>query len=499
VERRTVLGRLHDLDVELFERVAAARLRGAHPVLPRLGRAADHGLLWLTCAAVLGLSANRSARRAALRGVGSLALASAVTNVAAKSLAGRRRPPADPVPHVRRLRRTPVTTSFPSGHSASAVAFATAAALESPQLGALLAPVAAGVAASRVYTGAHYPGDVLAGAALGAALAALTCRWWPLRSDRAAGPAVPDPTAPALPVGAGLIVVVNPHAGGALHVAERIRALLPGAGIRVCAPDGDLDGLLDQAAGEAAQQGGALGVAGGNGTVGAAAACAVRVGVPLAVFPCGTLNHFATDLGLVDLRATADAVEAGQAHAVDLGRVRSAAAKHYFLNTFVIGAYPELVRIRKPLEKTVGKWPALAAGMLLVAARGETFEVTIDGQRRRLWLLFVGNGRYEPRGFAPTYRSDLGDGLLDIRTVDGRHPFARTRLAAAFLTGTLSSSPVYRASTVRRLQLADVQGTAYFSLDGEVAHVAGALELDKARGTLTVYRPSVAPGQRVRE
>ncbi len=33
--------------------------------------------------------------------------------------------------------------------------------------------------ASRVYVGVHYPGDVVAGAALGAALAALTLRRWP--------------------------------------------------------------------------------------------------------------------------------------------------------------------------------------------------------------------------------------------------------------------------------------------------------------------------------
>ncbi|MBR7677830.1 phosphatase PAP2 family protein, partial [Streptomyces daliensis] len=44
---------------------------------------------------------------------------------------------------------------------------ATGVALESRRWGAVVAPVAASVAFSRVYTGVHYPSDVLAGAALG--------------------------------------------------------------------------------------------------------------------------------------------------------------------------------------------------------------------------------------------------------------------------------------------------------------------------------------------
>nr|WP_261994924.1 phosphatase PAP2 family protein [Streptomyces sp. me109] len=69
------------------------------------------------------------------------------------------------------LKRQPITTSFPSGHSASAAAFATGVALESRGWGVAVAPLATAVALSRVYTGAHFPSDVLAGAALGATAA----------------------------------------------------------------------------------------------------------------------------------------------------------------------------------------------------------------------------------------------------------------------------------------------------------------------------------------
>jgi len=141
-------------------------------VLPRLGRAADHGVLWIGVAGGLALS-GRSGRRAAARGLLALSVASAATNVL-KRASGRRRPPAGLVPAAREPRRTPFTTSFPSGHAASAAAFSTAVVLELPWTCVPLVPLAAAVAASRVVIGVHYPSDVVAGAALGTAAAAVT-------------------------------------------------------------------------------------------------------------------------------------------------------------------------------------------------------------------------------------------------------------------------------------------------------------------------------------
>ncbi|WP_425554902.1 phosphatase PAP2 family protein, partial [Kitasatospora putterlickiae] len=122
--------RLDVIDRTLFHRVATAdRPFGTGSVsgrwLRRLSRAADHGMLWFGAAAVLGAVGGRAGRRAALRGVSSLLLASSAANIAAKQVTRRPRPLLDPVPVARRLLRQPVTTSFPSGHSASAAAFAT--------------------------------------------------------------------------------------------------------------------------------------------------------------------------------------------------------------------------------------------------------------------------------------------------------------------------------------------------------------------------------------
>ncbi|CDR03942.1 bifunctional phosphatase PAP2/diacylglycerol kinase family protein [Streptomyces iranensis] len=490
--------RISDFDRRLFARVADSRLRGAHPLLPRLSRAADHGRLWFGTAGVLATVGGRTARRAALRGVGSLAAASLVSNVVVKWTVERKRPVLDSVPLVRRLRRQPWTSSFPSGHSASAAAFATGVALESSRYGLLVAPLAAAVATSRVYVGVHYPSDVLAGIALGAGAAALTCRYWPPRPEVPAQ-ARPRISAPALPKGDGLVVLVNQRAGtgsptGAFTTAEQLRVLLPAADIVECGPDDDFMGLLRQAAQRAAERAGALGICGGDGSVNAAATIAAERGLPLAVFPGGTLDHFALDLGVPAFEDTAHAVAEGDAVAVDLGRATPLAGggeTSHFVNTFSLGFYPELVRIRESLQGRLGKWPAAAVALTRVLRTARPMEVEVNGRPRRLWMLFAGNGVYSPEGFAPAYRQQLDDGLLDVRAIDGEERLARTRLLIAALTGTLGRSHVYTTRRMRQLRLSGLHGVDSRAYDGEVAaDPAEKLLIDKWPGALTVYRPA---------
>ena len=68
----------------------------------------------------------------------------------------------------------PRSTSFPSGHAASAFAFASGVAHDLPAAAVPLEAAAALVAYSRVHTGVHFPLDVIAGAVVGGALSPLT-------------------------------------------------------------------------------------------------------------------------------------------------------------------------------------------------------------------------------------------------------------------------------------------------------------------------------------
>ncbi|MEU7576977.1 phosphatase PAP2 family protein [Streptomyces sp. NPDC041068] len=485
---RPLKARLVSLDRRLFEAVARRHWPGGDRVLPRLSHSANHGVLWFATAAGIAATRTPRARRAAVRGVASLALASATINTLGKRSVRRARPLLDAVPLIRQLKRQPVTTSFPSGHSASAVAFATGVALESRAWGAAVAPLAAAVAVSRVYTGAHFPSDVLVGGALGAGAAFAVRGLVPTRAQLAP-PGRPRVAAPALPGGAGLVLVANAQAG----TSDRVKALrnaLPDAEV-VLAEPADLGAELEKAAARAT----VLGVCGGDGTVNAAATVALQHGLPLAVLPGGTLNHFAYDLGVEDARDLSRAVEAGDAVAVDMGRFSTReeagpdGVEGYFLNTFSLGVYPELVRLREHWAPRIGgKAASVLAALKVLRSDEHPMTAQFRGSKRALWLLFAGNCTYHRPGLTPGRRLDLADGLLDVRIVHGgRRPGAR--LVAAALTGPEVRSPAQAAVRLPRLRVDGLGPDTAVAYDGEVTRVQGSLLIDKLPEALTVYRP----------
>ncbi|MET9873752.1 phosphatase PAP2 family protein [Actinacidiphila glaucinigra] len=480
-------------DKELFLNVATRSWPAAEPVLPRLSRAANHGLLWFGVAAGIAAVGGRTGRRAALRGAGSLAVASAVVNTIGKGAVRRNRPVLDAVPVIRRLSRQPGTTSFPSGHAASAAAFAAGVALESPRWGAAVLPVAWSVAFSRIYTGVHYPSDVAVGMALGAG-AALAVRGLVPTGRQLAVPPTPRADAPALPDGRGLFAVVNEVSGPPPLLgppAERLRGALPEAVVEECSEDDDLAEMLEKAAQQAAEAGGALGIHGGDGSVSLAASVALRHGVPLLVSPGGTYNHFALDLSIESIDDAVRAVREGTAIAVDVARVTptgaaagkeaGAAESTVFLNTFSIGVYPDLVRYRERWSRRVGSWPAGVLAALHVLRTSAPIDLEINGRRHSVWMLFAGNGAYRSIGPAPLRRRALSDGQLDVRIVPGS-PYARTRLLAAALTGSTTA-------LLRRMRIGGVEPGTRLAFDGEVAPAPRELVIDKANEALTVYRP----------
>ncbi|MFD5146338.1 bifunctional phosphatase PAP2/diacylglycerol kinase family protein [Streptomyces sp. NPDC058401] len=481
-------------DRRLFDAVARRHWPGADRVLPRLGRAANHGLLWGGAAAGIAVLGSAGARKAAVRGVASLALASATINTVGKWSVRRPRPVLDGVPARRQLGTQPRTTSFPSGHAASAFAFTAGVALESPLWGAAVAPLAASVAFSRVYTGVHYPSDVLAGAALGVAAGLVVRR---LTRDAKEARIVPGDErpaagAPALPDGAGLTVVVNSGSGtaAATGLDVLLRERLPKAELVECeGPE------LSAELASAAERATVLGVCGGDGTINAAATAALRAGIPLAVFPGGTLNHFALDLGLAGIEDTCRAVADGHAVLIGVGRFTPGPGPDpedtragYFLNNFSIGAYPELLGHRLRWGPRIGGGPAalLAAYRVLRAER--PVRLKLAGKPRSVWLLFAGNGTYQGTGPAPRYRKSLGEGLLDVRLVLGGGRPGPRLLAAAF-AGPLTRSPVHVATRLRSLRVSDIPAGTPLAYDGEYAQAPTALVLDDLPDALTVYRP----------
>jgi membrane-associated phospholipid phosphatase len=173
-----MLSRVREFDLRvdaLVERIRGPKL---DPLFYGLSSAADHGLLWLL------IGATRAARegdpRIALRMGAALGVESILTNGPIKACFRRVRPdddhpPEGPLPYGM---HRPISSSFPSGHAASA--FTAAVLLAGGPATPMWFALAATIAASRVYTQMHHGSDVVAGAALGIVLGTLARRIVPL-------------------------------------------------------------------------------------------------------------------------------------------------------------------------------------------------------------------------------------------------------------------------------------------------------------------------------
>lgn len=165
------------VDSAVYAAIAASETPSLDVAMRGLSRAADQSKLWFAIAAAMALLGGPSGRLAARKGLVSLGIASGFANLVAKPLTSRRRPTRKEAGELAsRQVQMPRSSSFPSGHAASAFAFATGVASSQPLLSAPLRALATLVGYSRVHTGVHYPADVLAGAFIGVSAAELTGR-----------------------------------------------------------------------------------------------------------------------------------------------------------------------------------------------------------------------------------------------------------------------------------------------------------------------------------
>jgi undecaprenyl-diphosphatase len=175
---RRFVERVHTLDVAIDDWVDRVRSPALDPIFYGLSSAADHGLIWL------GIGSLTAARHGnpeiGLRLGASMGVESALTNGPIKLCFRRVRPildaPDEPLPYGM---HRPVTSSFPSGHAASA--FTAAVLLADSPFAPAYFVLAAGIASSRVYVRMHHMSDILAGAALGLVLGTIARRVLPLR------------------------------------------------------------------------------------------------------------------------------------------------------------------------------------------------------------------------------------------------------------------------------------------------------------------------------
>jgi undecaprenyl-diphosphatase len=281
-----------------------------------------------------------------------------------------------------------------------------------------------------------------------------------------------------------VVLVVNPPSGGGTgaRIVEEVRESLPRAEIVELGEDDDVEEVLRKVARRAE----VLAVGGGDGTVSCAAGVALEAGVPLAVFPGGTFNHFAKDIGCDSVGKTVDAVRRGTVACVDMVCLNEG---HMVINTASVGAYPAFVQTRERLEHKIGKPLASLYAMLQTLWRDEPVRIAYDNKTLQTSLFFLGNSTYLPSGIAPSRRARMDDGLLDVRIVETGRRFSKLRILAALALGRLERSPLYHELRVPEFTFKAVDGPTALAHDGEVGTEVTEATFNVRYRALPVFRP----------
>ena len=179
---------------DLVMRLMPRRARRGSTPFGRLGDFTQQPPLWAGLALALALAGGQRGRRAALRGSVHYGVAAIVGNLVIKPMVRRSRPPGSG-----KGRMGPVTTSFPSGHTATDLAFALGASLELP---ALFLPLSCATMAahwSLIRSRGHYPTDILGGGFLAVFLVVILWKLWPPGRDTDDRPAAGELSSAPVP------------------------------------------------------------------------------------------------------------------------------------------------------------------------------------------------------------------------------------------------------------------------------------------------------------
>jgi diacylglycerol kinase family enzyme len=219
-------------------------------------------------------------------------------------------------------------------------------------------------------------------------------------------------------------LLVNPRSGDGSPSADQLVAAARAAGVETrLLANGDDPAEIARAA-----PAGPLGIAGGDGSLGAVAGVAIERELPFVCVPFGTRNHFARDVGLDrDDPLAALAAFDGVERRVDVARANG----RVFLNNASVGIYATLVRRR---ERHRRRGDALARVRALGRAlRGWHATLVLDGEPVDARVILVANNAYKLDLLDLGARDRLDEGRLHAYVAHGvlRHTWEE-RAAGTF-------------------------------------------------------------------
>lgn len=235
------------------------------------------------------------------------------------------------------------------------------------------------------------------------------------------------------------LVILNPSARGerAKTLFEKITQLAKNAVVRMTSEPGEVRSL----AGSAAAEGFATVVAaGGDGTINEIVNGIAESDVALGVLPMGTMNVFATELGLPsgDLDKCWAVIQAGKCRAIDLPR----AGGHYFVQLSGIGLDAQVVQETSwDLKRSFGPLSYLVSIAQVAARKPPRLVVKSDSRVDEGSFVLIGNGRFYGGPFVMFKDARIDDGLLDVLIFKNVSYFDIARYLQGIIFGTHSSLP----------------------------------------------------------
>jgi diacylglycerol kinase family enzyme len=290
-------------------------------------------------------------------------------------------------------------------------------------------------------------------------------------------------------------LIVNPRSGDGKAEQVGLAAAAEARGIEVhlLVSGEDLQELAEQAVAGGAD---ALGMAGGDGSLGLVAEVAIDHDVPFVCIPSGTRNHFARDIGLDrnDPLAALDAFT-GVERQIDAATVGG----RVFLNNVTLGVYAEIVHEPGYRERKLG----VASEVLPEMLNGERAptDLRFDGPDGAHWdsafMVLVSNNPYDLVNITEFgVRACLDLGELAITVVDATAAGEFAGVAASAIFGRLERSASFHQWRAPTFTIESSDDEVFVGLDGEALSFPPPLEFAVVPRGLRLLVPPGTSGPR---
>jgi diacylglycerol kinase family enzyme len=288
------------------------------------------------------------------------------------------------------------------------------------------------------------------------------------------------------------LVLLNARAGalidaGADHVREALVSSLKGRSdrveVRLVRP-----AYLKNEIQRAAQSDiSTLIVGGGDGSAGCAAHALAGSTKTLGVLPFGTMNLFATDLGMpADIEQAIERLGDARPRKIDLARLNG----RHFHSLSGLGFFSQMARAREEVRgHKLGRLVGVGLAALRALRRTSPFTLDIRTANRREHVealaVLVTNNRFGPDWRRPV----LDEGLLEIHIVEHAGALSKLKASANLVAGTWRNdddTDGIRSMVARHVAIGRTRRRTFASTDGELGREYIPLRYDMRPGALTV-------------